>query len=172
MNSNTSYIYSSFTLKILSLNYCYQFASTQTHSTTDITFTFPRIKSPKKCKMVTPKIPLLVTLPWLVLTVTATSRTPQIKPAIDAGNTAKHVGGTLECLGAFLELKSCSNEMFLFLLNGRSHLGIDCCRAIRIITHECWPSMLTSLGQAITVASHPLYLQLGHMPDFPTVDAR
>ncbi|XP_073120968.1 egg cell-secreted protein 1.4-like [Henckelia pumila] len=93
--------------------------------------------------MVIAKFPLLVTLLWLVLTVSATSRTPQIGRAEDA---AKHEGGTMECLGALLELKSCSNEILLFFLNGGSHLGVDCCRAIRIITHECWPSMLSSLG--------------------------
>ncbi|MCL7036843.1 hypothetical protein MKW94_007617 [Papaver nudicaule] len=31
-------------------------------------------------------------------------------------------------------------------MDGEMYLGIECCRAIRIITRECWPSMLTSVG--------------------------
>ncbi|KAI3513612.1 hypothetical protein L1887_20948 [Cichorium endivia] len=55
-------------------------------------------------------------------------------------------GGQMECWNALLELKSCTNEIILFFLNGDSYLTMDCCRAIRVITHGCWPSMLTSLG--------------------------
>lgn len=58
-------------------------------------FDLPQTKFPKKGKIVTPKIPLLVALSWLVLTVTATSRTQQIKRADEAGDTAKHEGGTM-----------------------------------------------------------------------------
>ncbi|KAG9139421.1 hypothetical protein Leryth_017333 [Lithospermum erythrorhizon] len=50
------------------------------------------------------------------------------------------------CWNALMELKSCTNEIILFFLNGESYMGMDCCKAIRIITYECWPSMLTSLG--------------------------
>ncbi|MCL7050194.1 hypothetical protein MKW94_001433 [Papaver nudicaule] len=31
-------------------------------------------------------------------------------------------------------------------MDGEMYLGIECCRAIRVITRECWPSMLTSVG--------------------------
>ncbi|KAI3934950.1 hypothetical protein MKW92_032023 [Papaver armeniacum] len=31
-------------------------------------------------------------------------------------------------------------------MDGEMYLGLECCRAIRIITRECWPSMLTSVG--------------------------
>ncbi|XP_071715456.1 egg cell-secreted protein 1.2-like [Rutidosis leptorrhynchoides] len=58
----------------------------------------------------------------------------------------KDISGLMDCWSALLELKSCSNEIILFFLNGDSYLTMDCCRAIRTITHECWPSMLTSLG--------------------------
>ncbi|KAL5698320.1 hypothetical protein ACHQM5_029374 [Ranunculus cassubicifolius] len=54
--------------------------------------------------------------------------------------------GTGNCWNALLELKSCTNEIVIFFLNGESYLGYDCCRAIRIITRECWPTMLTSIG--------------------------
>ncbi|KAK9127141.1 hypothetical protein Syun_015938 [Stephania yunnanensis] len=55
-------------------------------------------------------------------------------------------GGMMECWNALLELKSCSNEIVLFFLNGESYLGQDCCRGIRTIMFQCWPSMLTSIG--------------------------
>ncbi|MCL7027553.1 hypothetical protein MKW94_030826 [Papaver nudicaule] len=51
-----------------------------------------------------------------------------------------------ECLNAMYELRSCTNEIILFFMDGEMYLGIECCRAIRVITRECWPSMLTSVG--------------------------
>ncbi|KAK1436402.1 hypothetical protein QVD17_02181 [Tagetes erecta] len=58
----------------------------------------------------------------------------------------KDSGGLMDCWNALLELKSCTNEIILFFVNGDSYLTMDCCRAIRTITYDCWPSMLTSLG--------------------------
>ncbi|MED6218553.1 hypothetical protein PIB30_027766 [Stylosanthes scabra] len=52
----------------------------------------------------------------------------------------------LNCWDSLLELKSCTNEIVLFFLNGESHLGHECCHAIYVITRNCWPAMLTSLG--------------------------
>ncbi|KAI3887109.1 hypothetical protein MKX03_025061 [Papaver bracteatum] len=54
--------------------------------------------------------------------------------------------GMVECWDALYELRSCTNEIILFFMDGEMYLGIECCRAIRIITRECWPSMLTSVG--------------------------
>ncbi|KAI3972414.1 hypothetical protein MKW92_009376 [Papaver armeniacum] len=54
--------------------------------------------------------------------------------------------GMVECWNALYELRSCTNEIILFFMDGEMYLGIECCRAIRIITRECWPSMLTSVG--------------------------
>ncbi|MCL7039965.1 hypothetical protein MKW94_010414 [Papaver nudicaule] len=54
--------------------------------------------------------------------------------------------GMAECWSALYELRSCTNEIILFFMDGEMYLGIECCRAIRIITRECWPSMLTSVG--------------------------
>ncbi|PKA53954.1 Egg cell-secreted protein 1.4 [Apostasia shenzhenica] len=59
---------------------------------------------------------------------------------------ADNSGGLADCWGALLELRSCTNEIILFFLNGESYLTVDCCRSIRIITRRCWPSMLTSVG--------------------------
>ncbi|OMO55910.1 hypothetical protein CCACVL1_26923 [Corchorus capsularis] len=55
-------------------------------------------------------------------------------------------GGLIECWNALNELKSCTNEIVLFFINGQTDIGPDCCRAIEIITRNCWPAMLTSLG--------------------------
>lgn len=34
----------------------------------------------------------------------------------------------------------------MFFLNGEAYLGPSCCRAIRIVEHECWPAMIGTLG--------------------------
>ncbi|WOL07960.1 hypothetical protein Cni_G16710 [Canna indica] len=54
--------------------------------------------------------------------------------------------GIIDCWNALMDLRSCTNEIVLFFLNGESYLGLDCCRAIRVITHHCWTSMLSTLG--------------------------
>ncbi|KAM0877064.1 hypothetical protein ACQ4PT_035758 [Festuca glaucescens] len=55
-------------------------------------------------------------------------------------------GWMMECFGAVTELRSCTNEIVLFFINGESWLGQDCCLAIRTVTRHCWPSMLASIG--------------------------
>ncbi|CAM0874598.1 unnamed protein product [Alopecurus aequalis] len=55
-------------------------------------------------------------------------------------------GWMMECFGAVTELRSCTNEIVLFFINGESWLGRDCCLAIRTVTRHCWPSMLASVG--------------------------
>nr|XP_019703503.1 egg cell-secreted protein 1.2-like [Elaeis guineensis] len=55
-------------------------------------------------------------------------------------------GGLADCWNALLELKSCSDEILLFFMNGESYLGVDCCRAIQVITRQCWTTMLQTLG--------------------------
>ncbi|CAJ1937911.1 unnamed protein product [Sphenostylis stenocarpa] len=52
----------------------------------------------------------------------------------------------VECWSNLIQLKSCSNEIMHFLINGGADIGSYCCCAITVITHNCWPSMLTSLG--------------------------
>ncbi|KAL6193276.1 hypothetical protein ACLB2K_034360 [Fragaria x ananassa] len=55
-------------------------------------------------------------------------------------------GGLVECGNALVEVKSCSQEIVVYFLNGRTDIGPDCCKAITTITRRCWPAMLTSLG--------------------------
>ncbi|XWS33220.1 hypothetical protein CRYUN_Cryun22dG0062300 [Craigia yunnanensis] len=55
-------------------------------------------------------------------------------------------GGLVECWKALNELKSCINKIVLFFVNGQTDFGPDRCRAIEVITSNCWPAMLTSLA--------------------------
>ncbi|KAM7514293.1 hypothetical protein LguiA_003876 [Lonicera macranthoides] len=55
-------------------------------------------------------------------------------------------GSSNNCWGSLFELQSCTGEIILFFLNGETYLGPGCCRAIRTIEHECWPTLLGSLG--------------------------
>ncbi|KAJ4949962.1 hypothetical protein NE237_026794 [Protea cynaroides] len=81
------------------------------------------------------------------IAMVAARELPPIKPGQDlASRLESGGGGMVECWNALLELRSCTNEIILFFLNGEAYLGFDCCRAIRVITRECWPSMLTNLG--------------------------
>ncbi|MCL7041257.1 hypothetical protein MKW94_007027 [Papaver nudicaule] len=55
-------------------------------------------------------------------------------------------GSYSECWDSLTELQACTGEVILFFLNGETHLGRNCCKAIHIIQHNCWPAMLGSLG--------------------------
>ncbi|KAI3903758.1 hypothetical protein MKW92_040445 [Papaver armeniacum] len=55
-------------------------------------------------------------------------------------------GSYSECWDSLMELQACTGEVILFFLNGETHLGNKCCRAIHVIQHSCWPAMLGSLG--------------------------
>ncbi|GMJ08657.1 EGG CELL 1.4 [Hibiscus trionum] len=51
-----------------------------------------------------------------------------------------------ECWSALNELKSCTDEIIIFFVNGQTDIDSECCRAIEVITRNCWPAMLTSIG--------------------------
>lgn len=91
---------------------------------------------------------LLVALSWLITNASASRELPMsMKPAeLDLVARLETSGGLVECWNALVELKSCTNEIILFFLNGQADIGPDCCGAIDIITRNCWPTMLTSLG--------------------------
>ncbi|KAK6924188.1 Prolamin-like domain [Dillenia turbinata] len=76
----------------------------------------------------------------------AASRQVPIEPGYNLAARLDTSGGLVECWNALLEIKSCSNEIITFFLNGKTDLGSECCNAISIITHHCWPAMLSSLG--------------------------
>ncbi|GAY67240.1 hypothetical protein CUMW_255010 [Citrus unshiu] len=80
----------------------------------------------------------------------ATSRNDRLnnnmKQDYDLATRFEDSGSLTECWNALMELKSCSNEIVIFFLNSQADIGPDCSRAIDIITRNCWPAMLTSLG--------------------------
>lgn len=58
----------------------------------------------------------------------------------------KNEQGLSTCWDSLLQLQACTSEVILFFMNGETYLGKSCCKAIKIIQRDCWPSMMTSLG--------------------------
>ncbi|TVU13360.1 hypothetical protein EJB05_40412, partial [Eragrostis curvula] len=56
--------------------------------------------------------------------------------------------GPQQCWDALVEMKSCTGEIILFLINGEAHMGPDCCRAIRVVEQRCWAAdaVMSMLG--------------------------
>ncbi|KAL8034087.1 hypothetical protein ABFX02_12G004200 [Erythranthe guttata] len=98
------------------------------------------------------KLPVLIPVIALLLcstatTITATARMVDPYSTIAARLKLEEVrGATPKCWESLLELQSCTAEVVLFFLNGETYLGPGCCRAIRVIQRDCWPTMLGSLG--------------------------
>ncbi|KAJ0252444.1 Egg cell-secreted protein 1.4 [Hirschfeldia incana] len=88
------------------------------------------------------------TLLGLLLFLQHTTVSGRDLPTAESTNIAARLqsGGLMECWNALYELKSCTNEIVLFFLNGETKLGVSCCEAVDVITTSCWPAMLTSLG--------------------------
>ncbi|KAL8474952.1 hypothetical protein ACS0TY_031393 [Phlomoides rotata] len=74
-----------------------------------------------------------------------TARMLDSKSTLSARLKLEEVAGS-NCWESLFQLQSCTSEVVLFFLNGETYLGPGCCRAIRIIQHDCWPAMLGSLG--------------------------
>ncbi|CAI9109108.1 OLC1v1008863C1 [Oldenlandia corymbosa var. corymbosa] len=53
---------------------------------------------------------------------------------------------SLECWDALSEVTSCSDKIYAYFTGGKADIGPYCCRAINVITHNCWPAILTALG--------------------------
>ncbi|KAE8680703.1 Egg cell-secreted protein 1.2 [Hibiscus syriacus] len=68
------------------------------------------------------------------------------KPGHTLAARLDHNRGFAECWNALNELKSCTDEIILFFVNGQTDIDTECCGAIEVITRHCWPAMLTSLG--------------------------
>ncbi|PIN26845.1 hypothetical protein CDL12_00389 [Handroanthus impetiginosus] len=52
----------------------------------------------------------------------------------------------LDCWTALYEIISCTNEIVAYFSNGAIDITPPCCWAITVITHNCWPAMLSVLG--------------------------
>ncbi|WCJ39181.1 Egg cell-secreted protein 1.1 [Euphorbia peplus] len=50
------------------------------------------------------------------------------------------------CWDSLIQLQSCTTEIILFFVNGETHLGDGCCQAIHIISGNCWPNLMETLG--------------------------
>ncbi|GMP25460.1 hypothetical protein CsSME_00002318 [Camellia sinensis var. sinensis] len=71
---------------------------------------------------------------------------PLMKPGFNLTARLETDGGVVDCWNALTEIKSCSNEIVVYFVNGTTDIGPPCCKAISMITHHCWASMLTALG--------------------------
>ncbi|KAF6156377.1 hypothetical protein GIB67_031498 [Kingdonia uniflora] len=97
------------------------------------------------------KLVLVFALLWLMATATMAARDTimYVKPGYNLEarlNNEGGGGGLGDCWNALFELKSCTNEIVLFFINGEGYIGIDYCKSIRVITRQCWPAMFTYLG--------------------------
>ena len=54
--------------------------------------------------------------------------------------------GSANCWASLFELQSCTGEIIQFFYEEKASLGRECCQAIQVIVHHCWPAMLTTLG--------------------------
>ncbi|CAK7328532.1 unnamed protein product [Dovyalis caffra] len=89
---------------------------------------------------------LFVSLTLLISSNTATASRDILIKKPGVSSRIEDEGSLVECFNALVEIKSCINEIVLYFTNGQADIGPDCCRAIHIITHKCWPAMFTSLG--------------------------
>ncbi|GAY34968.1 hypothetical protein CUMW_277750, partial [Citrus unshiu] len=77
-----------------------------------------------------------------------------IKLGYDLAIRLEASGGLTECWNTLMEMKSCSNEIVIFFLNSQDDIGLDCCRAIDIIT----------LNVRCTVSNFRVSQSLGRWP--------
>ncbi|KAI3451043.1 hypothetical protein Pfo_007708 [Paulownia fortunei] len=58
-------------------------------------------------------------------------------------------GKALDCWTALNKIRSCSNEIVAYFANGTIDITPPCCEAITLITHSCWPAVLSALGYTL-----------------------
>ncbi|CAI8596541.1 unnamed protein product [Vicia faba] len=90
----------------------------------------------------------LVTISFISSTSIVESRklsNPSNLPSLEA---RLKVNGTepSNCWESLFKLQACSGEIITFFINGETYLGNECCKAIRVIGHDCWPKVVASLG--------------------------
>ena len=88
---------------------------------------------------------ILLVLTSLLANVTA-SRDLALKSGFKVPASLETREGLVKCLVLLMELKFCSNELFLLVLTGQNSLSVDCCQVITTFTNKCCPFMLTSFG--------------------------
>ncbi|KAI3919895.1 hypothetical protein MKW98_001151 [Papaver atlanticum] len=94
----------------------------------------------------------MVTTTTLTIVMASRELTSMNKPTTISKTLAVRLNGEAgdglaECWSALSEVHSCTKEIIvLFLDHGETNLSFECCRAVSTLCHDCWPSMLTSLG--------------------------
>ncbi|KAJ4715483.1 Egg cell-secreted protein 1.1 [Melia azedarach] len=90
----------------------------------------------------------VVTLCLIACTTAERNELNNIKPGQDlAARLHSNAGRVMECWNALVKLKHFSNVIVKFFLTGQtSNITPECCRAVVILVHQCWPTDLTSLG--------------------------
>ncbi|KAL5698629.1 hypothetical protein ACHQM5_029641 [Ranunculus cassubicifolius] len=88
---------------------------------------------------------LLLLLSRAMVSMTVQARTI---PSTESSTLAARlqIDNSYKCWESLFELRACTGEVILFFINGETYLGPNCCRAIRVIEHQCWSSMISSLG--------------------------
>ncbi|XP_022998659.1 egg cell-secreted protein 1.1-like [Cucurbita maxima] len=88
---------------------------------------------------------LFVLTSFLALIVSSTMESKS-NPEMSLATRMKLNDEISDCWGSLYQLQACTAEIITFFLNGETYLGPNCCEAIKVIQHECWPTLLGSLG--------------------------
>ncbi|EEF38038.1 egg cell-secreted protein 1.1 [Ricinus communis] len=91
-------------------------------------------------------IVLIVVLSYFTTELTAKARPLSLSPTLLARLKLDEEASSISCWDSLVQLQACTGEIILFFLNGETYLGHSCCEAIRIITKQCWPTMIDTLG--------------------------
>ncbi|KAK1441303.1 hypothetical protein QVD17_07150 [Tagetes erecta] len=97
----------------------------------------------------TPLIPLMIITFFMAYT---TSSRHIFGPVCDGGTTNNTVNGTRtigDCWTAIYDVKTCGNEIASYFKNGTIDIGDSCCHAIKTVTRDCWPNLLSLVGITI-----------------------
>ncbi|XP_022998660.1 egg cell-secreted protein 1.1-like [Cucurbita maxima] len=88
---------------------------------------------------------LFITMSFLALIVSSTTES-RPNPEMSLAVRTKLNDEISDCWGSLYQLQACTAEIITFFLTGETYLGPNCCEAIKVIQHECWPTLLGSLG--------------------------
>ncbi|KAL2240171.1 egg cell-secreted protein 1.4-like [Sesamum indicum] len=95
----------------------------------------------------------LLTITTALLMSSFQARELPFPQAPDHNPTPELQGSALDCLTALYKIRSCSNEIIAYFSNGTIDITPPCCQAITLITHSCWPAVLSILGYSPDQAS-------------------
>ncbi|GAB2279296.1 hypothetical protein Dimus_013941 [Dionaea muscipula] len=96
-----------------------------------------------------PSLTTMLILSWTVIVMLSSSSTLLARPLDSAPTLQSRLKvdeDSSDCWGSLLQLQACTGEVIQFFYNGETQLGPNCCKAIHVIEHNCWPAMISSLG--------------------------